>query len=126
MDLKSELNDTIAESRKAKKIQDFKIQGYLSKANTHNGWKNMWSIIILFLVIAIVGLYVNFLSFASHACASVLSWIGLGDYVLYVCIVLTIIGIVRIFQHIAERDKNLSLADEIAKMSLKQFKHKYL
>lgn len=126
MDLKSELQESVAEARNAKATKDAWVLNAKSEATTHSILMIIWFILIVVFSISIAGLYTKNFSFMTNIVSSILGWVGLEEYSFYVCIALIVIGGIRIWNHINGRKAKILYANQIESMSLAKFRHTYM
>lgn len=128
MDIKSELNETIAESRLAKATKERWISEARDKAGNHGMFMFLWIIIIIVSVLATGGLYIDIFSFATKYLFGLFDslYSGLTAYNLYIGILLIVIGAVRVIHHKKEKDAQINFANQIESMSLKAFRRQYM
>ena len=126
MDLKSELQESVAEARNAKATQDAWVTAARSEASNHQIKGGIWLILIIGFVLAIAGLFTTYLSFATNVVSTVLGWIGLENYTLYFCVAFIVIGGIMIFLHAKDMNEQNAYANKIESMSLAKFRHTYM
>lgn len=126
MDIKSEIKESVEESKRAKWTRDSWISNARSKASSHNIRKNLWLIFIIVLFLSIGGLYIELLYPITEWVYELYGKVNMEGYFLFINVSFIILGIILIIVHVNKKNTYNAYADELARMNLTHFRRTYM